>query len=139
MESLHGSLTAHWDLEPAGVESCARMSNVQCAMSNVPLSEEISHFRQDFQASHGWNTDGTRISKRDLPGEAIFSVHSTFSKAIRALSLSVFNPCSIRGPRSAPSSPAQPLRPFVSRSTSLVAALPLWDNRGRLRRSVFRK
>src|SRR6266496_2929678 len=95
-------------------------------MSNVPLSEEISHFRQDFQASHGWNTDGTRISKRDLPGEAIFSVHSTFSKAIRALSLSVFNPCSIRGPRSAPSSPAQPLRPFVSRSASLVAALPLW-------------
>src|SRR6266542_510163 len=54
-------------------------------------------------------------SPRGLIFTHIFSVISSFSKAIRALSLSVFNPCSIRG------------------SGTLVAALPLWDIRGRLR------
>src|SRR6266542_3174913 len=51
-------------------------------------------------------------SPRGLIFTHIFSVISSFSKAIRALSLSVFNPCSIRG------------------SGTLVAALPLWVIRG---------
>src|SRR5438046_6552205 len=32
--------------------------------------EELLHFRQSFQGSHEWNTDGARIPKRNVPGEA---------------------------------------------------------------------
>src|SRR6266536_445290 len=38
MESLHGLTTALWDHEPAGVESCARMSNIRIAHCSLLIA-----------------------------------------------------------------------------------------------------
>src|SRR6266496_2782390 len=72
-ESFQRILTALWDQEPAGVESCARMSTEQCAMCNE--QSDCSLLIGDWQpfTALSWEASGKDQAVEDAAGGAIES------------------------------------------------------------------